>query len=304
MLLRYALLCLIWGSTWLAIKWTLHAFPPFWGASLRFSLAAICFLPWIWRRGNKEQPLGKQEWFWLMVCAFVGQALNYGLIYWAEKTLSSGLTASLFSVYPLFTVLMTLWLLPQEVVTRRQVWGAVLGILGVMGAFLDQIRVDCWDYQVVFAGLAVLLAAATGPMALIVIRLHLRRMHPGRIAFHQIWMGALMLLVPAVWTETVPDWTLIGFRAWGALFYLALLGSTLAFALYYQLLEHLGPVALSWIVLITPMVALVLGAVVGGEPMRWTTPAGLAVVGYGLFLARRRFTPARGSDTMSSLTPK
>ena len=306
MLLRYALLCLIWGSTWLAIKWTLHAFPPFWGAAIRFALAALCFLPWIWRRRQQAPRLHAGDWRWLMLCAFVGQALNYGLIYWAEGMLSSGLTASIFSVYPLFTILLTLWLLPQEVVTRRQILGAMLGILGVMGAFLDQIRVDHWNLHVVWAGLAVLLAAATGPVALIVIRLHLRRLHPGRIAFHQIWMGALMLMVPALVWETMPRWDQIGTRAIGALFYLAFLGSTLAFALYYHLLEHLGPVALSWIVLITPMVALVLGTVLGGEPLRWTTPAGLVLVGMGLFLARRRFTTVRGSDTMdrSPVLPK
>ena len=113
----YALLCLIWGSTWLAIKVGLTGVPPFLGAGLRFLLSAVLVgLVLVARR--KPIRLSRGETICVVSLGFLVFWLDYAAVYWAEMRISSGLTAILFSTMPLMTSLLSAYVMRSETLSR------------------------------------------------------------------------------------------------------------------------------------------------------------------------------------------
>src|SRR6202171_5758940 len=96
----YILLCLIWGSTWLAIRFLVHDVPPLKAAAIRFLIAAILLLSSILFR-KTQWPRGARQWNAILVLSVTVMALPYGLLFWAEQYVPSGITAILFSAMPL-----------------------------------------------------------------------------------------------------------------------------------------------------------------------------------------------------------
>src|SRR5213078_2728564 len=121
----FSLLCLIWGSTWLVIKVGYGGLGPFNVAGVRFAIAAAVLNAMVPIVGARW-PRGRSEWLlilWVGVLLFAG---DYGLIYWGEQYIDSGLTAILFGTFPLFTMLMAHVYVPGERLTRRKLAGGVL----------------------------------------------------------------------------------------------------------------------------------------------------------------------------------
>src|SRR6266571_149216 len=117
------MLCVIWGSTWLAIRIGLESTPPFFGAAVRFALAVALLVPLVvWRRS--KLPSGRVEW---TLVAFVGVLLyggDYGLIYWGEGNgVPSGLSAILFASFVLQTAVAAHVILSTEKLTPQKIAG-------------------------------------------------------------------------------------------------------------------------------------------------------------------------------------
>ena len=128
--LAYAGCTLIWGSTWMAIKFGLDGVPPFLGAGLRFVIAAGVLWVMILASG-KRKPLSPQGKKAAWVASFLGFAWNYALVYWAETRVASGLVAVLFSLSPLLTAFFAA-ALGAERPGLRHVVGAFIGVAGVI----------------------------------------------------------------------------------------------------------------------------------------------------------------------------
>jgi len=137
----YVLLCVIWGSTWLVIKVGYGGLGPFNVAALRFFMAGLVFAALVPLSGARW-PRGATEW---RLVSFVGLILfgaDYGLIYWAEQFLESGLTAILFATLPLITIGVAHVYLPGDRITPRKLAGTVLAFLGVVALFGENVRID------------------------------------------------------------------------------------------------------------------------------------------------------------------
>jgi drug/metabolite transporter (DMT)-like permease len=282
----FALLCTIWGSTWLVIKVGYGGLGPFNVAAIRFFVAGVVFIP-VAIAMKARAPRGHAEWtlvLWVGVTLF---AADYGLIYWGETRIESGLTAVLFAILPLVTALMAHLYLPEEPLTARKLAGVVLAIAGVAALFTDSLRVDVSKIVPMLAIVASTVCAALASMA---TKKHGLALHPAALNAPAMIVGAILLAAASL---VAGDGFAIPRDAstWGAILYLALAGSVVAFLAYFTLLKTWHATTLSFIAVFTPVLALALGFVFLRErPTRWTALGTLLILA-GVVLALRAPAP-------------
>src|SRR5688572_20747492 len=138
--LVWLLLCCIWGSTWLFIKLGLEDLPPLTFAGIRFLIASAILFAIVAARGL-ALPRRRSDWFLLAVTGILAFSLNYGLLFWGEQYISSGLAALLQATIPAFGLVIAHFYLPGERMTRAKIAGVVLGVCGVGVVFSNQLAV-------------------------------------------------------------------------------------------------------------------------------------------------------------------
>lgn len=247
----------IWGTTWLAIKAGYGGLGALWGGSLRFLLAAALMLPFAfavrapWPRGR--------EWF---VVAFVGVWLfgvDYGFIYWGEQHIDSGLTAVVFATAPVFTAVFAPFVVPSERVTLRHLVALAVGLAGLVLVFQPSAGLS----RASLAGmLAIVVSAAAAAGSSLVMRRWGRALHPAPLNVGAMAIGGVVLGATALLLGERPSLPATG-AAWVSLGYLVVLGSVVAFLLYWRLLGAWPAQRASLVVLMTPIVALVAGSLAG-----------------------------------------
>lgn len=278
------LLCFVWGSTWLVIKIGLADLPPFLGAGLRFVLASAVLAALAAARRVSFPRSGRAHLLLLGVglASFWG---SYGIVYWAEQYIPSGLTAVLFATLPFFTLLLAHPLIPAERMTPRRVAGVAIGFLGVLLVFRSDLAVE---HPLGMAAAAVLLLAPLlSAGSNVAVKRWGRELHPYQLSILPMVYGALALLATSVWMED------LGAAAWtaaavGSVVYLAILGSALAFVIYYTLLREVAVTTLNLISYVFPIVAVVLGYLVLDEVLDRLTLAGAGLVLAGIAIATWR----------------
>ncbi|MEJ2144982.1 MAG: EamA family transporter [Acidobacteriota bacterium] len=282
-LLVFGLLCFVWGFSWVAIKLTLEGFPPFLGAGLRFLLAVPLLALFVaWRRVPVRLPMAVVKL--VFVTAVLTYAFDYGLIYWAEQHLSAGVTAILFATFPIFTGLFSRWLLPGERLGAGVFIGLLLGFGGVFVTYSDSLGSGAAADSVSLATAAVVVGAAGGALATVLIKKDLVGLHPATLTLWQMMFGSVGLLAFSMATETRP----VLVPGWPALFglaYLSVIASALAFSLYYWLLSQSRAVSVSTMIFVTPIVALLADAIVFGGGIRLRVIAGMMLVFSGIAVA-------------------
>lgn len=231
-------------------------------------------------------PRGRREWFvvlWVGVVLFGG---DYGLIYWAETSLDSGLTSILFATLPIFTIAFAHGYVPGDRMTLRKVAGTTVAFLGVISLFAERVRIDASQSAPMAA---VIGAAVCAAAAAVVSKRHGGGMPSATINGPAMLVGAVALLLAAVATGehvALPR----GAAAWGAVAYLAVVGSVISFLGYFSLLKRWSVTSLSFIGVFIPLIAVVLGATLAGERVTMATISGggLILAGVTIALTRRR----------------
>jgi drug/metabolite transporter (DMT)-like permease len=276
----YALLCLIWGSTWLVIKVGYGGLGPFNVASVRFLLAGAILAPIVPLLGARW-PTGRTEW--ALVC-WVGVILfgaDYGLIYWGEQSLDSGLTSILFATLPLVTIGLAHVYVPGEGITTRKLAGGALAFAGTAALFGDRVRIDSANTGPMLGILASAICAAAAGVA---TKRHGSALHPAALNAPAMFIGALVLAVASL---VAGD----GLRlprdpgTWGAILYLAIAGTVVTFLIYFSLLKTWSVTSLSFISVFTPAIAVALGVVFLDERLALWTGLGAALILAGVSLA-------------------
>lgn len=274
------MLCLVWGSTWLFIKVGYGGLGPFNVAAIRFFIAGAVFAPLVPLVGARW-PDGRREWLLVVYVGLVLFAADYGLIYWAEQYLESGLTAILFATLPLITILFAHAYLPGDRITPRKLAGTLLAFVGVASLFGDRVRLDSSAAGPMAAVVAsAVCAAAVG----VVTKRHAHHMHPAALNGPAMIVGAAALLAASL---VAGDGFALPRDAatWWAVTYLALAGSVLTFFVYFTLLKTWSVTSLSFISVFTPAVALLLGFVFLGERPTKLTALGAILILTGVTLA-------------------
>src|SRR5205085_12554894 len=136
----WLILCGIWGSTWLFIKIGLNDLPPLTFAGIRFLLASLILSSLVMMR-RVRWPRTRDDWSLIAVSGVLQFTLNYGLVFWGEQHISSGLAAVLQWTFPLFGLVIAHLYLPYERMTPAKVGGVLLGVLGIIIIFSDQLHI-------------------------------------------------------------------------------------------------------------------------------------------------------------------
>jgi len=278
----FAGLCVIWGSTWLAIKVGLRDLPPISFAGIRFVIAAAIFFAIIRYRGVRL-PWAARDWRLLGWTGLLTITINYALVFWAELHISSGLAAVLNATIPLFGLPLAHRVLPSEPMTPYKVSGVVLGVLGLAIVFGSELGGD--SPLAMAASLGVLVASLAGAQAGVLIKARGTHLDPSVLAGVQMAAGSIPLLVLGGMLEGNPlrfDWTP---SAVASLAYLTIVGSVIAFLAYYWLIRNIEVTRVLLIPLVTPLVALALGFVFLGEHVGWGTALGGTAILGGVALA-------------------
>ncbi|OQY95637.1 MAG: hypothetical protein B6D41_05705 [Chloroflexi bacterium UTCFX4] len=282
------LLGAIWGASYLFIKIGGESIPPITFVMGRAGLAALTLVVIAQLRREKLPPWRAPVWRWLWVMGLLNSVVPYTLITWGETRVSSGLAAILVGAMPIFTVLLAHWLTHDEKLTPLKSAGIALGFFGVVILFLPDVQQGA-TFNLV-GGLAIVLAAISYAFASIQARKHLKGFPHATVALGQM-LTASAILIPASLLLDQP-WTLQPTTAsLISLLILAVVGTALAYLLYYWLIEQVGATRTSLVTYISPVIAVFLGALVLNETLDWTTVAGLILIVAGVGLVTRKRAP-------------
>ena len=275
----YALLVVIWSSTWVAIKIGLEDLPPLLGAGIRFAFAGVVLLALARVMGRPLRTDARLAG----VLALLPFAAAYGLIYWGEQYVPSGLAAVLFGVMPLYSALLASVALSGEPLRARLLAGIALALAGLSIAFGETLELGDSRY-----GLAAALACAAAPLASASGNVAIKRRGGALDAIvlngWAMLAGGVLLLAASAPAEAW-DVTWSG-QAVGSIAYLALIGSAVPFVTLTVLLRQLPAVTVSYITLLLPFGALAFGAALYDERVTPPAVAGAALVACGLLVAQ------------------
>jgi drug/metabolite transporter (DMT)-like permease len=285
--LVWLVLCGIWGSTWLFIKLGLEDLPPLTFAGIRFVISCAIVFTIIRIRGI-QLPRARADWLLLAVTGILSFGFNYGLVFWGEQHISSGLAALLQSTLPAFGLVFAHFHLPAERLSWTRIVGVVLGVCGVAVVFSNQLAIA--GRQALAGCVALILSAVCAAYSNVLVKAYAKNLNPAITTGGQMLFGLLLLLAVGIPLEGNPfrfHWTRMAVIA---LLYLAIVGSVIAFLLYYWLVQNMDVTKSMLIALVTPVVAVILGMLVLNEEFGWRTLAGGAMIISGIALIVVRTT--------------
>ena len=280
------MLVIIWSSTWVAIKIGLEDCPPLLGAGIRFAAAGLVLLAFAVVRGRSLRTDVRLAG----ILALMPFALAYGLVYWGEQHIPSGLAAVLFGVLPLYTAFLGAVFLPDQPLRARLVAGILVAIGGLALAFAESI--DSGDPELALAGAFALAAAPLGAsVGNISLKLRAGKLDAVVLNGWGMLAGGALLLAASAIGESWGDAAWTG-ESVGSIAYLALIGSAVPFVVLTVLLRHISAQATSFLAMLLPFGALVFGATLYSEAITARALAGAALVAVGLLIAQA--VPTRG----------
>jgi drug/metabolite transporter (DMT)-like permease len=273
----FAIIYFAWGSTFLAIRVGVHEVPPFLFAAMRFLAAGLALFGWLALRGERSP--APRQWLAAVLMALLIFVGDYGLLFWAEQRVPSGVAAVMLATIPAFMASAEIVVLRTQRLTLRLALALVIGIGGV--AALTSHALDLGGEPIHPKGAAALLIAALSWSIASVLSRKLP-LPPSKMMSSGAQMlagGVLLTLVAAARGE------FRGFHpssvsggAWLALLYLIVVGSIIGFTAYLWLLHHQSPTRVGTYAYVNPVVAVLLGYFVGGEALGARTLLGTLLV--------------------------
>jgi len=285
---------LIWGSTYLAIRFAVETIPPFLMAGARYSIAGILLYGWLWMRGERRTT--PRQW---RDAAIVGGLMllgGNGAVCWAEQFVPSGLAALLVSTIPIWVVLLD-WLWLRSARPNRRIFvGLILGFLGVGMLVRPGGNAEATGGVSLLGAGVLLLAAALWAAGVVYSR---RAAIPSSpmlaVAMQMVAGGAMLLLTGTLLGEgSRLDLARASNRSILSLVYLVTFGTLVGHTCYLWLIRVTTPAKASTNAFVNPVVAVVLGWALAGEELRPFTAlaAAVAISGVVLIVRGRSSPPA------------
>jgi drug/metabolite transporter (DMT)-like permease len=276
-LLAFAIIYFVWGSTFLAIRVGVREVPPFLLAGLRFLLAGLFLYGWMRLKGVANP--SRREWAGIFLQGTLIFLIDYGCLFWAEQRVPSGIAAVILATIAIFITLLEITILRTQQLTVRLGLALLVGICGV--AVLMNRSFSLGEAPLDRAGtFALLVAAFSWSVATILTRkLTLPASKPMSAAAQMLAGGVQLLALAALTGEfegfrvQVVSWT-----AWFALLYLIVAGSIVGFTAYIWLLHYESPTKVGTYAYVNPVVAVIVGYLLGGESIGLRTVFGTLLV--------------------------
>ncbi len=280
-----AAICIIWGTTYTAIKFAVRDFPPLLLVSIRQLTAGLLLLGWVFVRGKMTWP-GRRYIFKQSLTGLATITGGNGFITWAMQYVSSGLSAVIGSLTPVVVVVINLAWRGSEKINALIIGGVLLGFGGLGIIFNDGWR-DFANPDYRWGLLGCFASCFTWSFGTVMAK----RWNDTRLplmfnAGLQITAGGLGALVASLLFDK--SWEIRhSIEGWASVAYLAVIGSALAFTLYTFALKHLSTTVSSLYTYINPVVAILLGWLLLGENLSWMEFGGMAVTMVGVYLVNR-----------------
>ncbi|MGA2100603.1 MAG: EamA family transporter [Candidatus Sulfotelmatobacter sp.] len=280
--LAFAAIYIVWGSTYLAIRYAVETIPPLVTAGIRHSVAGSVMLAWAYARGYRPK---REHWIAGTILGALFFLIGHGSLHWAEQHVSSGLAALLIATEPMF-ILVLAWASGQQKISRLSAMGLGLGAAGV--ALLTGAELSAKGSSLL--GLIAVLVGSLSWAAGVVIspKLKLPDDALGRTALPTI-CGAVMLLTAAGATGEFHSlqWQAVSLKSILGLAYLIVFGSIVAFTAYTWLLQRCPPALVATHTYANPVVAVFLGWLLASEPLTLRVVlASVAILGAILLIRR------------------
>lgn len=279
----YALLCFIWGTTWMAIKIGLAEAPPLYAASIRFILSAAILTVIVWTK-DYQYPRSIRDLLRLGHPGIYMYGASYALVYTSEQYIASALTAILFASFPFFIAILSRLVL-KENRAPLSVWlGLIVGFAGVVIISYDSQQTST---DIFLGSLLALGASFMSAYGITIHRKHFVHENSFVAINVQMILGGALLLCSAMITE---DWSALSFSSEliGSILYLSIFGTLVTFIGYYWLIRQISMVKASLIAFVTPLVAILAGTVFGNEVLSATVLIGTGFILSGIVLVVRK----------------
>jgi drug/metabolite transporter (DMT)-like permease len=276
-LLAFAIIYLVWGSTFLAIRIGVREVPPLLLAAMRFLVAGLVLYSWMIARGERS-PSGR-EWTSASLLAILIFVVDYGLLFWSEQRVPSGIAAVMMAMIPVFMALSEIIFLRTQRLTVRLALALLIGIGGV--AVLMSHSLNLGGAPIDRRGAVALIVAS---MSWSVASVLTRKLHlpPSKVMSSgaQMLAGGVFLALTAAALGEFRNFhpSTVSRGAWLSLLYLIVAGSIIGFTAYVWLIHHESPTKVGTYAYVNPVVAVLVGYFLGGETLGLRTILGTVLV--------------------------
>ncbi len=274
-------LSLIWGTTWLVIKIGLDGMPPFLGVGLRFIVAGTIVMT-IGFIKDRKLAFSLSLFKLTLIIGILMFTISYSAVYWAEQYISSGMASIMFSTLPFYVAAFAALILKNERLNLLRVVGMVVGVLGTALIFFENLSVQ--NFIQLMALLAVFISPISAAFAVVITKKIIHNYNRYLLNGGSMLVGGIATLsihyvfesdIPLIWSTT----------SISALIYLTLIGSALAFSIHFWMLLHVEATTVSFVTIVSPVVALFLGYIVLSENLSWLQFAGSVLVIGGVLIS-------------------
>ncbi len=280
-LLGFAIICIIWGSSWAAVKIGIESFPPLLSLAIRFTLAGIILGSIVFLK-HLTIPMEKKFWTLVLIMSSTSFTVPFVLIYWGQLRVGSGLASFLFATYPFWVAIVSHFLLPNEKITPVRIIGIVIGFLGVI--FIFNNGFSDISSGMFFCMAAIIAGAIIQAFGLVFLRRLGDTMHPVTLNFCSMSLSAIPLFAASFIFEEYSQ-LFFNARSLVSIFYLSTFCTVITFVIYFWLVKHVEAVILSLSAFITPVIAVVIGIALLGEKITGNVYIGATLVLIGVAFA-------------------
>ena len=278
----WIVVCVVWGTTYLAIRVSLESIPVFLLAGIRWSAAGVLLSALLPLFGDRLPPA--RTWGSIAIAGFLMAVIGNGGVVWAEQYVASGLAAVIVAMVPFWTVLVEAVLPSGERLKRRTLIGLAIGFLGIVVLVWPQLQVGGSEGRLFVLGVISLQIACFGwAIGTSYTKRNARTASPlGASAMQMILSGGMLL---AIATAT-GEWSQLAFttRTAAAMVYLVLVGSIVGYSAYVYALKYLPVSTVSLYAYVNPIIAVILGTLILSEPfsLRIVIAAAMVFAGIGV----------------------
>jgi drug/metabolite transporter (DMT)-like permease len=275
--LAFAVIYFVWGSTFLAIRVGVREVPPFLLAGMRFLVAGAALYGWMRLRGTPSPT--RREWGVAALLSVLIFVLDYGLLFWAERRVPSGIAAVMLATIPVFMTISEILVMKTQRMTARLAAALLVGICGV--AVLVSRTASFGDAPIDLAGAcALVVAAISWSVGSALARKLPQPAAKAMSSGSQMLAGGVLLMITAGVLGEFRGFHVqaVSAKAWLALAYLIVAGSIIAYTAFVWLIHHESPTKVGTYAYVNPVVAVVIGYFLGGEAVGPRTIVGTALV--------------------------
>jgi len=279
-----------WGTTWIASKEGVKYMPALQLAAIRQFLGSIIYLSYFLFK-KTPWPKGKQ-WKTIIILSILNFVLSNGLSTWGVKYISSGLGAIIGALVPLWVVIISLF--RGEKLVKLSIIGLVVGFAGVCEIFYEHLT-DFLIFDFRFGIIISIISTLTWAFATLYTKKKAASFNPYFSLGIQMFISSIFLFAYLGATESAVSLSTIPVISWVSIGYLVIFGSVLTFIAYIYALQHLPAEINSIYAYINPIIAVLLGAYIFGEPLSLTIAVGGIITLFGLYLVNRSFQKSKNT---------